>query len=528
MLPLVVTVESTTGQKRRFAFADSPVRIGRSPLAELQLEEAFVSRWQGTVRFNDREVTYCNVSSSNSTFVGDQEVAAHDDLVVGDAPLRLGSLTLRFSREPVPEADLRRKGKSRPVQNGNNVAAKTVSVKSLFLRPPGAPATSLAPQTRAVFSAPPLQAPLTDPAAKSPLGVILVRPVVVGSQAPATGSDHPEAHVPAMTADSSSLNKASRRTDSVPPYEDRPLSVAPKTRSSLSPPTEEDLDSSHPKQTTATTPKNGTLDLLAAHHREAWSQLFSALGTALEQAPAESRAAIADDLQRRYPQIVREPEFRDLLKNYGLEPRKIDIPEISGWLREIAEGVLPAKFHLDTGLTLQRVLALTEVLSQSFAEINDAQQSVRSRWLGRAHRTSVIKSDDGHVVLAYLLNPKGEWETRLAELEEAAREAVVHEFALFKATLGGARELLESISPETIAEAEGIDLEEVSHENNEAPGLWGRIISKKDPEQRLWRRFVSTYENLVEGDRFQRAFMGRAFARTYLAAMGNGEATQDK
>ena len=39
MLPLVITVEQADGGTRRYAFADSPVSIGRNPFAELQLIE---------------------------------------------------------------------------------------------------------------------------------------------------------------------------------------------------------------------------------------------------------------------------------------------------------------------------------------------------------------------------------------------------------------------------------------------------------------------------------------------------------
>ncbi len=551
MLPLVITIESPTGQRRRFAFADSPVRIGRSPLAELQLEEPFVSRWQGTLRFDEREVTYCNMSSTNATFLGDREVAAHDDLVIGDAALRLGYLTLRFSREPVPESDLRRKGKNRPAIGGSNIEAKTV-IADPALKPPPRPSAATSGRATGQASAvaaeslhaaqpqvPPHGAALSSsvdtslspsqspqPPTHSPQGVIAVRSVVVGSHAAVSDVELPSA---SRAAFSSSGLAVPSKGDGISSPESRARNTPAKTQILQSSPLRAPQQAPSSQRPSAAPSSNGdALTQLAARHHEAWTELFAGIAKALAEAPAEQRAALADDLQRRFPQIIREPDFRELLKNYGLEPRKIDIPEISTWLRQVSEGILPPKFHLDTGLTLERVLALTEVLSQAFAEINDAQQSVRSRWLGRGHRTSVIKSDDGNVVLAYLLNPKGEWEARMAELEDAAREAVVHEFALFKATLGGARELLESLSPESIAEAEGIDPEQLTQDEGANSGLWNRFVSKREePDQRLWRRFVSTYRSLMEGERFQRAFLGRSFARSYLAAMGSSDHAVD-
>ena len=52
MLPLVITIKQVDGGTRRYAFAESPVSIGRSPFAELQLLEPFISRWEGTLRFD--------------------------------------------------------------------------------------------------------------------------------------------------------------------------------------------------------------------------------------------------------------------------------------------------------------------------------------------------------------------------------------------------------------------------------------------------------------------------------------------
>src|SRR5690606_37765309 len=116
MLPLVITVDRVDGGTRRYAFADSPVSIGRSPFTELQLSEPFISRWEGTLRFDADEITYFSLGSTNATYVnGDPLVQCEDDVPLSvDSVLTLGDLKLRFSREPVPESDLRRKGKPRP------------------------------------------------------------------------------------------------------------------------------------------------------------------------------------------------------------------------------------------------------------------------------------------------------------------------------------------------------------------------------------------------------------------------------
>jgi hypothetical protein len=166
------------------------------------------------------------------------------------------------------------------------------------------------------------------------------------------------------------------------------------------------------------------------------------------------------------------------------------------------------------------------MLTQSFAEINDAQDNIRKHWLGRAARSSVLRSDNGRVILAYLLNPKADWGDRLGELEGAISDVIMHELSLFKATLEGARSLLDSLSPAALAKAEGIEL--ASIEEGTGGGFLGRLLPRDSPESRLWRRFTSTYEGLMDGDRYQRLFLGRSFARTYLAAMGQRDGGEDR
>ena len=88
MLPLVITIKQVDGGTRRYAFAESPVSIGRSPFAELQLLEPFISRWEGTLRFDDDEITYFRLGSTNSTYVNGERLERRED----DVPLRVDSV----------------------------------------------------------------------------------------------------------------------------------------------------------------------------------------------------------------------------------------------------------------------------------------------------------------------------------------------------------------------------------------------------------------------------------------------------
>jgi hypothetical protein len=175
----------------------------------------------------------------------------------------------------------------------------------------------------------------------------------------------------------------------------------------------------------------------------------------------------------------------------------------------------------DSGLVLSRLLVVVEALVQSLAEVHEAQDAMRQRWLGLSPRRSVLQSEKGKLVLAYLLNPQADWNERLQELEQTIRDLVTHELALFRATLEGARSLIDALSPEAIVQAESAESDEPI-ESLGQNASWTRWFGARSAslEERLWRRMVATYTSLRESDRFERVFLGRSFARSYLAAVG--------
>jgi predicted component of type VI protein secretion system len=536
MLPLVVTVLGTDGSTRRYAFAESPVAIGRSPFTDLQLTESFVSRWEGTLRFDSNEVTYFSLGSTNPTFVNGRQVEAGEDtLLPADATVTIGELTLKFTREPVAESDIRRKGKPKPVHEGHETSLKTAyldlgprrasispsappDAAEAGSSPPPDPRSSASsyppPDPRAFASSPPAvrvypshpprshlpstPPPSVPPVSQRPEGVrLLGRVTVIG-----------------VGGTSERESAPSRPPSSLPPNPG--WSPAPPASEWPSPPTyrEEPRPASRAEPATTTS--------LYGEYRASWRRLLQMVSSELEQLPHHERANHLERVQRAYPECVHEPEFEALLTQHGLGTKRSDVPEIAEWLKAIARDVLPPKVQIDTGLTLDRILGLLETLTQSLGEINDAQNTVRQRWLGRQPRRSVLRSDNGRAILAYLLNPQANWNERLHELEQTIRHAVTHELALFQATIEGARMLVNSISPEAIAQHEQVDLEELEGEAR-SPALWGRFRGKEAPEVRLWRAFVKAHETLMDSDRYQRVFLGRVFAKTYLAAMGQGE-----
>lgn len=104
MLPLVIQIERT--QERladTCAFAHSPVRIGRNPLSDLQLDESFVSHWHSVISFDEEHTTYLDLGSTNPTVIDGRPIARNAQVeVTENTDIRIGSLRLHVLRVPAP------------------------------------------------------------------------------------------------------------------------------------------------------------------------------------------------------------------------------------------------------------------------------------------------------------------------------------------------------------------------------------------------------------------------------------------
>jgi predicted component of type VI protein secretion system len=523
MLPLVITVEQADGGTRRYAFADSPVSIGRNPFAELQLTEPFISRWEGTLRFDATEITFFNLGSTNATYVDNKQLTQfEDDIPLSvDSVLTLGELKLRFSREPVPESDLRRKGKRRPTHENIATGLKTQYLdaaawaKLATARAAGAP-----------------KAKQDSPAGKLYDGDSA--PVAAGSPARAAGEANGAPFV---------VVAAQRAVTIAPPSGVALGDEALARRCLMSGPTlvELDIPAAQPagERARPSMPAAGSSHGAAAgpsiNDAAAAAVSFAKLRDGYHQAraallanvraqhaalPEAQRSEFLAWLIQLEPTLASDPDMQLALHRAGVQA-PVDIPELRHWLHAISPEIVPNGVPFDSQRALTRVLALLEVLIQSLAEIHDAQESVRRRWLGRSARRSVLQSDDGNAVLAYLLNPRADWNDRLRELEQSVRDVVTHELALFRATLDGARSLMNTLSPEMIASGTGA--EDGAPGDETSAGFWTRLLCKDAGDIGLWRRFLALYDELTDGARYERIFLGRVFSRSYLAAMGQPE-----
>lgn len=100
MSPLAITIEDLeTHASSRYAFVGSPVRIGRSELNDLPLSQPFVSGWHAVVQFDDQEIRFVDLGSTNGSILDGSPLEKGVPTLVGpESEVDIGTLRLRFSR----------------------------------------------------------------------------------------------------------------------------------------------------------------------------------------------------------------------------------------------------------------------------------------------------------------------------------------------------------------------------------------------------------------------------------------------
>jgi hypothetical protein len=129
--------------------------------------------------------------------------------------------------------------------------------------------------------------------------------------------------------------------------------------------------------------------------------------------------------------------------------------------------------------------------------------------LDKPHDDSLLHgTQDPRAVLAYLLNPDTTHSNKITELARALADFAVHPVALVSAVVEGAREVLQTLSPAALTG------------RGERPGasFIGKLLGADQRE--LWTRYVTTFDETIDADRFTRKLFGRGFVRKYYAITG--------
>lgn len=465
MLPLVVQIEKTDQHTAdTVAFDRSPVRLGRNPLNDLPLEEGFVSQWHAVIRFNAERTTVLDLGSTNSVTVNGQRIERNIEVPVDHlSDVRIGTLRLHFLRVEAPPELFTQRRRSNFARVGNPEQGDVT--RTMFFGE--APAPRKESQAPAPTPSPP---PGTTPA----VATSFARPIAA-----------------------SSFRVSSPSAGGSGAWGPRPAPVA------------------HPPAAQLT--GDPLADGYNAY-RNAWSALFAIVRARLQAAPADQREAELINLQRAYPQLALEPEFRAYLHEIGIDPLKSGAPEMEDWLRRLTDGLFPPPGpSINIAIALERVGELLEVFAQAFVEMRRAhEQFCREMSLTRyAEPTTLQTNEDPRVVLAYLLTPTQEGKDRVTELQRALADFALHQVALTSSVIEGARSMLATLAPKAVRHSQDPPVHSpVLGEESFMDKLWPHAARK------LWRRYSALHFDLAESDRFTRELFGRSFARRYYSVTG--------
>ncbi len=467
MLALLVRVDSLdNGSSQTFHFTRSPVRLGRNPLNDLPLQFPFVSQWHAVVQYDDHQVTFYDLGSTNGTQHQGQRLGKNVPVPVThpEQEFRIGTLRLTFSRANIPDSVAQSQsmlatmgGLSRP-PSAADASEHTMIAEGLQVHP------SLGDNAGSTM--------MLDASA---LGLL-------GGPAPSAGRPPPAAGRPS----GSSAGK-------VPPGVNRAVAA------------------------------------LRPHHaafRQSCDDLFDALNATLNSMPPSQVAATLEAFFAAFPDTARQEQAVALAASQGVKvPGGATGGDggVAGQLvTQLAQHLVPGRAPPQTPQEIEgflvRALVALETFSTAYVGLRRSHDEFGSEMVGATRRsadpTPLEAGNDPRAVLAYLLDWSADGDARLQSLKGHFAEILTHQVALLSGLMEGVRKLVTTrLSPREIARMA------------EHRGGFMRFWVFKDAG--YWRQYERVHDELTEDKEIAAAVFGREFARAYNAALGENFAESD-
>jgi predicted component of type VI protein secretion system len=557
MLPLVIQIEKTKERTAETcAFAQSPVRIGRNPLNDVELDDGYVSQWHGVIRFDEKHTTYLDLGSTNPTVIDGKPIERNVEVPIGEGTdLRIGSFRLHVIRVDAPPELFGARRKTAFARTGVGDASSVAAtmffggeptklrsksqMHDLFAAARAAGSLSGPPPVPAysAHSQPPPATPSAPPPRQPP--VVVSQPPVFSQQMqpilqPSVVVSHPPPAYPAAErstggaqpgAAGDSLRPGQRGSGSPPPLPAKGGGLAAMSSASLraasiaptvaSPQQQQPAPARPSRHDSQPVPAGSSQDSLRAayeNYRSAWRALLAELRYRLERAASGRRSDVLDQLVQDYPDIGREAEFRTLISELGISPLRTGVPEMEDWLRRLTDNMFPPpNAGINVALAMERIGEVLEVFATAFVEMRDAHGRFCDEMsLEKPPNDSILQTTKNpRLALAYLLNPSAEGAGKVEELARSMADFALHQVALVSAVVEGARGVLQELSPDAI---------EPKDKRKKKSGFFGGMFSNE--AQLRWQRYRSQFTELMDEDRFTRKLFARPFARKYYAIMG--------
>ncbi len=454
MLPLLVRITNTqTGETEHSAFASSPVRIGRNQLNEMVLNEPFVSQWHAVVRFDEHKVRYVDLGSTNGTMMNGRRLARHVQVEVDpQTDLRIGPLQLAFARAQVTP-DMYAAPRT-TIFNLNTAAGEHSAVGgSTIAFNPSEPATM--EQNTMFLGSANIQQQIQQYQAQQAQGVPANRIPTAGGLP--GGVD---------------MQQLVAITEQAKPYYEQ--------------------------------------------YRRAWAQTLQQMRAHLERVPGPQREGMVLCLCQQFPQLPKEPEFRQLMDQLGVSSAAAGEVDAQDWIRRLGgHAQLPPGAQVNTAVAMERVGAILESYSQAFVELRKGYEQFGEEMALQLvqERNPLHDAQTGQDVLRYLLDWTTDGGGRVRELTRAFADLALHQVALLSGVMEGVRSMLQSIAPTQLSGQRTHALAKTG-----GGGIFEALFNTRKAS--LWQAFADAHQRLIEEDRFSREVFGRNFARAYFMVTG--------
>ena len=453
MLPLLVRITNTqTGETEHSAFASAPVRIGRNQLNELALNEPFVSQWHAVVRFDEHKVRYVDLGSTNGTMMNGRRLARHVQVEVD------------------PQTDLR----IGPLQLS-------------FARAQVTPDMYAAPRTT-IFN-------LNTAQGESS--------AVSGSTVAFNPNDPP-------TMEQNTMFLGANIPQQIQQYQAQQAQGVPRDRINTGTGIPGGVDMQLLVQITEQTKP------YYQQYRGAWEQTLRALRGQLERLPGPQREGMVLCLCQQFPQLAKEPEFRQLIDTLGVSGAALGDVDAQEWIKRLTGQVqLPPGAQVNTAVAMERVGAILESYSQAFVELRKGYEQFGEEMALQLvqERNPLHDAQTPQDVLRYLLDWNTDGGARVRELTRAFADLALHQVALLSGVMEGVRSMLQSVAPTTLSGQRTHALAKAG-----GGGLLESLFNLR--KAKLWTAFSDAHQRLIEEDRFSREVFGRNFARAYFMVTG--------
>jgi type VI secretion system protein len=447
--------DSEAGSTTDYAYNASPVRIGRNPLNDLTLPFPFVSGWHAVVRFDDGGAKFFDLGSTNGTLYNGRRVQAGEPIPIsGEVSLTIGKLELRIRQDAAASAGA----------------------------PAPAPAAPL--QMSPVAPNPAAYAPTSvhvSPAMPAPVNTTSVPNVPAAAQAP-----------PAPAAPAYHPAPSPPRSDASPDGGPNGMGTAAV-----------DMGDVHQ-----------SVNRLRPHYdayRKAWMGMFQELAGAISAMPDQTHGYALSIMQREFPEIVDEPEFKRMAQDAGAlrASSKPSAGGTSNAVARLASSIRPEDAPPATPAEEERFLSTVEDMlrasAKALVELQKGQEQFGSEMGVRTIKeyTALHAAGSAEAVLAYLLDWKAGGSARTQELVGVYADLMIHQVALINGLMEGVRGLLARLSPQEI-------------ERGVNSGWATRAAA-------VWKKYVERHEQLARDDKaLTSVVFGSEFARAYAEVGGEG------